>query len=224
MTGPSASTPTQADALFAARALACRRGLRRVFAGLDFALAPGGALILTGPNGSGKSSLLRVLAGLIPAEAGALTWQGAPVAADPEAHRARLAYLGHGDAVKLALTAGENLDFWIAVGGGEVSARDPALDAFGLRALADLPARYLSAGQRRRLALARIAAVPRALWLLDEPSIGLDDVAIESLRAAIARHRAANGVVVLATHAPLGIRDAASLDLARYAAARAEAA
>ncbi len=211
MTPPADSaTP---PALFAGKGLCCRRGGRDVFAGLDFALAAGEALVLTGPNGSGKSSLLRVMAGLLPPVAGRLFWQGAPVGEDREAHRARLAYLGHQDAVKPALGVAENLRFWIDFADGDPAAGEAALMRFDLQALALLPARYLSAGQRRRLALARVVAVPRALWLLDEPATGLDRQSVGALEHAIAAHRAAGGVVVASTHGGLAIAGAQHLDL-----------
>lgn len=184
-----------------------------MFAGIDFALGAGAALLLTGPNGSGKSSLLRLMAGLLPAAAGELSWQGLPVAGDREAHRARLAYLGHLDAVKPALGVAENLRFWIDVAGGDPGACEGALEQFDLRALAPTPARYLSAGQRRRLALARIVAVPRALWLLDEPSTGLDLRSVAALERAIQAHRARGGIAVVSTHAALNIPGALQLDL-----------
>jgi len=215
MIPPAASDPPAP--LFAGSGLACRRGGRAVFAGIDIALSQGDALVLTGPNGSGKSSLLRVLAGLLPPEAGALRWQGAPIDADREAHRARVAYLGHLDAVKPALGVAENLRFWIDFAGGDAAACEGALLQFDLGELAQLPARYLSAGQRRRLALARIVAVPRALWLLDEPSTGLDQRSVASLERAIAAHRAAGGIAVISTHAALTLAGAQHLDLGHAA-------
>jgi heme exporter protein A len=211
MTAPAASS-----AAFTGHDLACRRGGRVVFDGLDFALRPGDALVLVGPNGSGKSSLLRLMAGLLPPFLGELRWQGAATAADGEAHRARLAYLGHQDAVKPALGVAENLRFWIDLAGGDAQAFDAALRRFNLADLADTPARYLSAGQRRRLALARVVATPKALWLLDEPSTGLDARSVAALEAAIAAHRGQGGIVVLSTHIPLGLADARQLDLADY--------
>jgi len=163
--------------LFQGRSLACVRGERRVFQDLDFAVPPGGALVLTGANGSGKSSLLRLMAGLLHPTAGDLLWDGRPVAEDAEGHRARLHYLGHLDAVKPVLTLAENLAFWarlrVASGGGTLRIA-AALAAFDLTALAEAPGRRLSAGQRRRLALARLIAAPAELWLLDEPTVGLD--------------------------------------------------
>jgi heme exporter protein A len=213
MTASASPTPVAA---FTGNDLCCRRGGRVVFDGLDFALQPGEALVLVGPNGSGKSSLLRLMAGLLPPFMGALRWQGVAIAADAEAHRARLAYLGHLDAVKPALGVAENLRFWIDLAGGDAQALDAALGRFNLAELADTPARYLSAGQRRRLALARVVAVPKALWLLDEPSTGLDQRSVAALEAAIADHRRTGGIVVTSTHIPLALDGARSLDLSGY--------
>jgi heme exporter protein A len=201
---------------FAGHGLACRRGERLVFTGLDFTLAAGGALVLTGANGSGKSSLLRLMAGLTPPADGTLTWDGADVADDPAAHRARLHFVGHADALKPALTAAETLAFWCAMrGGGEIA---PALARFRLERLAATPCRFLSAGQRRRLALARLAASPAALWLLDEPLTGLDEEAVADLHDALAAHRAQGGRVVLSTHAALALADAVVLALGDFPA------
>lgn len=180
--------------------LACWRGERAVFAGLGLRVRPGGATLLLGQNGAGKSSLLRVLAGLLPAAAGRITWQGQDVREDPAAHARRLRYLGHLDALKPALTVRENLAFHAALTGGAV---EPALAALGLSALAELPGRMLSAGQRRRLALARLALAPAAIWLLDEPTLGLDAASVERLGALLAAHRAQGGLVIAATHLPL---------------------
>lgn len=193
-----------------ARELACLRGERVVFAGLSFALDAGGALLLTGANGAGKSSLLRLLAGLLAPAEGALLWQGEDALADRAAHARRLRYVGHGDALKPALTARENLGFFARLHGGEV---DAALDALGLSALAELPARVLSAGQKRRLGLARLALAPAPLWLLDEPTTGLDAASVERLGALLARHRAAGGMVAAATHLPVPLPGAAELRL-----------
>jgi len=203
--------PRLTAASLAATDLACLRGGRLVFAGLSFRLGPGGALVLTGPNGSGKSSLLRLVAGLVPAFAGTLDWTGAP---------GSIAYLGHQDAVKPALTVREALRVWAAlagVGAGE-GAVDAAIAAVGLEGLDDLPGRYLSAGQRRRLALARLELGRAALWLLDEPTLGLDAASVARLEARIARHRAAGGLVMLATHVPLALDGAGRLALEDYAA------
>lgn len=204
--------------LFAGRELVCVRGERTVFAGLDFALDAGEALVLTGPNGSGKSSLLRLMAGLLRPARGALTWDGAPISADREAHCARLHYVGHLDAIKPALSVRENLRFWAGLANGP-GAGDPgpALAGFGLEPLADIPARMLSAGQRRRLALARLLAAPAPLWLLDEPTVALDAESVGRLEAAVATHRADGGIVVLATHAGIALEPAQELHIARHA-------
>ena len=194
-----------------AAGLAAFRGERLVFRDLDFSLPPGGALVLTGPNGSGKSTLLRLLAGLLRPAAGELLWDGQDALADLPAHARRVAYVGHQDAVKLALTAGENLRFAVRLRGGEVGA---ALAAVGLAELADLPARMLSAGQRRRLALARLVLAGASLWLLDEPTLGLDAASVGQLGAMLEAHRSRGGMVVVATHLPLPLREPAELRLA----------
>jgi heme exporter protein A len=192
------------------RDLACLRGERAVLAGLSFRVAAGSAVLLTGANGAGKSTLLRLLAGLLRPAEGAILWRGEDVAADPAAHAARLRYLGHQDAVKPALTVVENLDFFARLWGGDVA---PALAALGLAPLADLPGRVLSSGQKRRVALARLALAPAPLWLLDEPTTGLDAASVERLRPLLASHRAAGGIVLAATHIPLPIENAEELRL-----------
>jgi heme exporter protein A len=192
-----------------AEGLAAFRGERLVFEGVGFSVAAGGALLLTGPNGAGKSTLLRLLAGLLRPEAGRLLWQGEDALADRIAHAGRVAYLGHLDAVKPGLTAAENLRFW-----GARPAIARALAAVDLTALADLPARLLSAGQKRRLALARLALSTAPIWLLDEPTLGLDAAAVGRLGILLARHRAGGGVVAAATHLPLPLPDAAVLVMA----------
>jgi heme exporter protein A len=189
--------------------LAAFRGERLVFSGVGFRVAWGGALVLTGPNGSGKSTLLRLLAGLVRAEAGRLLWQGEEALADLVTHGRRVAYLGHQDAVKPGLTAAENLRFW---GGREAVAR--ALAAVDLAALAELPARMLSAGQKRRLALARLVLTSAPIWLLDEPTLGLDAASVARFGGLLAAHREGGGVVVAATHLPLPLVGAAELALA----------
>jgi len=203
---------------FTGTGLACIRSERIVFAGLDFSVTPGEALVLSGPNGSGKSSLLRLMAGIARPAAGRIDWQGAPIADDPESFYADMHYVGHRDAVKQALSVRENLAFHCAL---RVAAPDieVALELTGLDALADLPARMLSAGQTRRLALARMLASPAPLWLLDEPTIALDPPSVERLIAAIADHRAADGIVVASTNAPLGIDDSESIDISDFVSA-----
>ncbi|MBB3896953.1 heme ABC exporter ATP-binding protein CcmA [Roseococcus suduntuyensis] len=197
-------------ALFTAQDLACWRAERLVFAEISFTLAPGEALLLTGANGAGKSSLLRVLAGLLPAAEGKLLWNNEDALADRVTHGARLRYLGHQDALKPALSAAENLGFYARLHGGDVPA---ALEALDLLPLADLPARVLSSGQKRRLALARLALAPCGLWLLDEPTVGLDTASVARLGPLLAAHRARGGMVIAATHLPLPLPDARELRL-----------
>lgn len=219
---PSAAFPRIG---FAGRKLACRRGERLVFRGLDFTLQAGGALILVGPNGSGKSSLLRVMAGLTPPTTGTLSWDGADVCKDREAHRARLHFIGHADALKPVLSAEEILRFWAGMRAtAKTDAPDigAALAQFGLGAAAQWPCLYLSAGQRRRLTLARLVASAAPLWLLDEPMTGLDSEAAAQLLAAIIAHRGSGGCVVLSTHAALDLAEAAVLSLADFRPTRAD--
>lgn len=193
-----------------AQNLAVFRGERLVFQNLSFAIAPGAALVLAGPNGSGKSTLLRLLAGLLSPVAGSLSWNGEDVFADRTGHAERVAYLGHQDAVQPGLSVLENLAFPARVSGGDAAA---ALAVHGLAALADLPARMLSAGQKRRLALARLSLSKGKLWLLDEPTLGLDTVSVERLGAVLAAHLEGGGMVIAATHLPLPLPQAAELRL-----------
>jgi heme exporter protein A len=194
--------------MFQGEDLRCVRGGRIVFEALSFALAPGAALLLTGPNGAGKSSLLRLMAGLTRPDHGTMTWEGETILAEPEAHAARLSYVGHLDAVKPALTVRENLAQW---GDGDI---DGAIARFGLNP--KLPARLLSAGQKRRLALARLVARPATLWLLDEPTVSLDKDSIANLMTLIAAHRAAGGMCAISTNVDLALTDANVLDLMRF--------
>lgn len=208
---------------FRGEALACVRGGRVVFSRLAFALDAGGALVLVGPNGSGKSSLLRLMAGLSRPAAGRLVWDEDPVTADPAAHRARLHYVGHFDAIKPALTARETLMFFAGQwhrAGDRAAFVERALDVVGIARLADVPARYFSAGQRRRLGLARLFVAPSPLWLLDEPKTALDAAAAGRLDAAIAAHRADGGMVVAAMHGEAFPEAATILDLAAFAGGR----
>lgn len=196
--------------MLAARDLAARRGERVVFAGLSLDAAPGEALLLLGANGAGKTTLLRLLAGLLRPEAGAVEWDGEDVAADRVGHARRTRWLGSLDAIKPALTPREDLGFWARLHGGDPTA---ALAATGLSALADLPCRVLSAGQRRRLALARLTLGDAALWLLDEPTLGLDAASVARLGGAFAAHRARGGIVVAATHLELPLPESRALAL-----------
>jgi heme exporter protein A len=207
---------------FGGNELACVRGERSVFSGLGFRVETGGALVLTGVNGSGKSSLLRLMAGLGRPAAGTLHWDGLDIAEDPAGHRVRTHYVGHLDAIKPVLTVAEQLAFWAAIRGcppGERAFRTKnALSRFGVAHVADLAGRYLSAGQRRRVNLARLLVAPAALWLLDEPATALDAGAVRLLEGEIARHRGDGGLVVLSTHGGQRPPDAATLDLSAFAA------
>lgn len=182
-----------------AKGLTCERGGRIVFRDVSLSLKPGQLMQLTGPNGSGKSSLLRLIAGLNEAQAGTIELAGgsADLTIGQQAH-----YVAHQEPVKSALSVEENLAFWRDfMGGGDV---DEALDAFDLSRLASYPAGLLSAGQKRRLALARIVLVPRLLWLLDEPTVGLDTASLERFVKVMAAQLGQGGMIIAATHVPLG--------------------
>jgi heme exporter protein A len=197
---------------FAGNDLTCIRGGRLVFKNLAFDLERGGALILRGPNGSGKSSLLRLMAGLGQAAAGRITWDDAAIGDDRAAHAERLHYIGHKNATKSALTARENLEFWAELRGSEPSVSE-AIEVFGLNRLADLPARLFSSGETRRLALSRLAANKATLWLLDEPTVGLDQTSVTCLSNLVRRHRTKGGMVVLSVHGPFALENSRTLDL-----------
>jgi heme exporter protein A len=198
---------------FAGEGLSCVRGDRLVFHDVGFAVHPGEVLILRGPNGAGKSTLLRVAATLLRAETGQLTWNGEDVAEDLDRHRRRLCFVAHADAVKPALTVRENIVDWVRIQGGEMDRVPAALEHFGISHLADTPAQYLSAGQRRRTGLARLAAMSAPLWLLDEPTVSLDDDGVACLQRVVGEHRAKGGMVMAATHIELGFGDSAVLRL-----------
>ncbi len=187
-----------ATAVLEVRDLTCERGGRRLFADLSFALGPGDVLVLRGPNGSGKTSLLRLVAGLLAPAAGRVRWRGRDTRDEPGPWRRAMAFAGHENPVKPALTARENLAFWIGLEGG--ASVDGALEALGLDGLADLPAAVLSAGQRRRLTLARLAARPGGCWLMDEPEAALDAASAARLADLVAAHRDRGGVTLVATH------------------------
>ncbi|MGA0562041.1 heme ABC exporter ATP-binding protein CcmA [Ancylobacter sp. VNQ12] len=204
-----------------AEGLACRRGVRQLFENLDFTLESGRALIVTGPNGTGKSSLLRLLAGLSAPAAGTVRLEGAR---EPEDFAEDVHYLGHLDAHKAALSAEENLAFWRDVLGRPALSIAEALEEVGLGGLGRLPVAVLSAGQKRRLALARLLVSDRPLWLLDEPTTALD-VAAQARFGVLARaHVGQGGLIVAATHAPLDLGSAQALDLGAYRPARPVAA
>jgi heme exporter protein A len=184
------------------RDVRCVRGGREVFAGLDFAASSGEALAVTGPNGSGKTSLLRMIAGLLTMAGGSIGLEGGEreLALPEQAH-----FLGHRDALKPALSVAENLSFWRDYLGGELFDAGKSLAAVGLDHAAQLPAAFLSAGQRRRLSIARLLAVRRPVWLLDEPTNALDSAGQSLFATLMGDHLARGGLIIAATHAPLGI-------------------
>src|SRR6202790_2018518 len=184
------------------RNVRCVRGGREVFSGLDFEVSSGEALAVSGPNGSGKTSLLRLVAGLLTMAGGSIDLEGgeAELTLPEQAH-----YLGHRDALKPALSVAENLAFWRDFLGGTRSDGRESLAAVGLDHAAQLPAAFLLAGQRRRLSIARLLAVRRPVWLLDEPTSALDAAGQSLFAALMADHLARGGLIVAATHAPLGI-------------------
>ena len=192
-------------------ALACRRGQKAIFSGISFALSGGEALLLLGPNGAGKSSLLRIMAGLLRPVAGQIVLEGG----DHDGTIAEQAhYLGHQDALKPSLSVVENLRFWTQfLGAGRGQTPLAALETVGLIELADLPAGYLSAGQRRRLSLARLICATRPVWLLDEPSAALDVNGQQRLSSVMHAHLGAGGIILAATLAPLGLGQAQVLRL-----------
>ncbi len=193
--------------------LACRRSGRRVFADLSFTVRPGEALAVTGRNGAGKSSLLALLCGRLRPDAGAIRLEGAGERALPEC----LHLVGHRDGLKGALTAGENLDIARDLLGEPAASAGQALEAVGLAHAAALPVAYLSAGQRRRVALARLLVARRPLWLLDEPTSALDAASQATLAGLMARHLADGGLIVAATHAPLDLEGVREIRIERAA-------
>jgi len=190
--------------------LGCVRGGRQVFRDLSFAVGAGQALVVTGPNGVGKSSLLRLIAGLVRPTQGQIALEDgdSELTIGEQAH-----YLGHQDALKPSLSVRENLGFWAALLGGDREKSDVALAAVGLGGLAQLPAIYLSAGQRRRLAVARLIAVERPIWLLDEPTSTLDAAAQAMLADLMRAHLAGRGLILVASHGAIGLDRAKELRL-----------
>lgn len=183
--------------------ISCARGARQVLQDVAFTLEPGDCLILRGPNGVGKSTLLRVLAGL-----------GQPVGGTLDINPDDVAYSGHLDAVKFQLTVRENLSFWAGVYGTDMTAE--VIDRFGLTQLADRLAANLSAGQKRRLGLARMTLSNRKIWLMDEPTTSLDAHHTALIAQSISEHCAAGGIAILSTHLDLDIPTAKTLDLAQF--------
>ncbi|MEM7505893.1 MAG: heme ABC exporter ATP-binding protein CcmA [Pseudomonadota bacterium] len=193
--------------------LACRRSGREVLRGVSFRLATGQAAALRGPNGVGKSTLLRVLAGLVPMTGGSVRLGEISLRKDQSAFQERLAYAGHLDAVKPALSVRENLALWSRIHDADAGKADGALAHFGLAAIASRSAGECSAGQKRRLGLARLAVLDKPLWLLDEPTVSLDTAAVALLAELVRAHLSAGGMALIATHADLGLGELPTLTL-----------
>lgn len=194
--------------MLTANDLECVRGTRRLFSGVSFALEPGECLLLQGPNGSGKTSLLRILCGLARPERGEVAWRGQPIGRLAEEFRAEVLYCGHANALKDDLTPLENLLAAAALEGVPVSVRQAreALAALGIERLERLPVRALSQGQKRRVALARLAITERALWILDEPLTSLDVGAAATLGGLLDGHLEQGGLAILTSHQPITLR------------------
>ena len=195
--------------------LACQRGGRTIFSQLSLEIAPGEAVVLRGPNGAGKSSLLRVIAGLIPAVSGDISFNGTP-SSNRDDFQGQLTYAGHLDAIKPQLTVAENLRFWAQLFGA--STLGQTMQDFRLEEIANRPAHACSAGQKRRLGLARIAVTSRPLWLLDEPTVSLDTETTQRFVATIDAHCAAGGMAFIATHIDLGLSAPRSFEMMPHVA------
>ena len=191
--------------------LSGERGGHAVFSGVDFSLGDGDSLIVTGPNGAGKSTLLRVIAGLLPEASGSVRVEGGGEAFPTVASASH--YLGHLNAMKPALTVAENLRFWRDFCGSPDLDVAEALETVGLGTIGHLPYGYLSTGQRRRAAIAKLLVSRRPVWLLDEPTAGLDRASETGFSALMAAHLDGGGIIVAATHLPLGIEGATVLEL-----------
>ena len=212
------------EGLFTVRALACARGDKTLFAGLSFHLNAGEALHVRGPNGLGKTTLLRALCGLSRPMRGDIRWRGERVSDLAEDFTAEVAYVGHLNGVQGELTALENLQTAARVflrrkdGDPQVEA---ALARVGLAAMADRPARHLSQGQKRRLALARLLVLRRPLWILDEPFTALDAASVEGLSSLIGEHMSTGGLALIVSHQAFDIPGIRDFELARFCKARA---
>jgi len=193
--------------------LSCQRGGRTIFSALSLDIAAGEAVILRGPNGAGKSTLLRVIAGLIPAQAGEISLNGTTFS-DRDDFQGQITYAGHLDAIKPQLTVAENLRFWAQL--FEAGTLAKTMQDFRLDEIADRPAHACSAGQKRRLGLARIAVTSRPLWLLDEPTVSLDTETTARFAATIDAHCAAGGMAFIATHIDLGLKAPRAFEMQPY--------
>lgn len=202
-----------------AEGLSAQRGEDLIFHDISFEIARGEALVVKGANGSGKSTLLRVLAGLLPAHSGSARLHAAPQPVERLAEASH--YLGHRNAMKRELTVEENLSFWKAFlgdfAGGAGASVEAAVEAVGLGGIAHLPFGYLSAGQQRRMAMAKLLVSWRPVWILDEPTAALDAAAEEMFAGLVTAHLARGGIAIAATHQPLGLEDVQELRMAGFA-------
>lgn len=201
------SLETDISAMLHANDLECHRGERRLFRGVDFQLRPGELLHVQGRNGSGKTSLLRMILGLLPPVHGEILWQGQNIREQADEYHAQLRYLGHHNGIKEELTPLENLQLSAALQGQPLD-HDQAINALadnGLSGREDLPCKYLSQGQKRRVALASLSAARQALWILDEPFVALDTHAIERLAKTLTTHLQRGGLIVMTTHQAVDI-------------------
>mgnify|MGYP002636842917 CR=1 FL=1 len=200
-------------AAFTGENIRCVRGERLVLDGAGFRLADGDALILKGANGAGKSTMLRLMAGLMRPVGGQILWDDAEIADDTTGHNRRMVYVGHADAIKPLLSVYENVAFWAELSGHAGATPEAAMQTFAIDHLQDLPARYLSAGQRRRVGLCRMLTQGAQLWLLDEPTTALDQATTDVLCGVIEGHRQNGGMVVISTHGEMALAETQTLGL-----------
>jgi heme exporter protein A len=215
MTANNSSFSASSTQALEARQLSCVRGERELFSGLDLQVFPGQCLHIRGENGVGKTSLLRLLTGLASPEAGEVLWGGLSIKKQALEYHGKLLFLGHRDALKEDLSAIENLRMYAAIDGITLSEQDmfSALWRFGLKGREDLPVNCLSAGQKKRVLMARMLTRRAQVWILDEPFNALDAHAVEELKGLIVEHLESDGLVVLTSHQPLAIHGLRVLDL-----------
>lgn len=215
MTAINSSFSASSPAALEARAISCVRGERELFSGLHLQVFAGQCLHIRGENGVGKTSLLRLLTGLASPDSGEVLWNGHPIKKEASEYHSKLLFLGHRDALKEDLSAIENLRMYTAIDGIALSERDAfsALWRFGLKGREDLPVNYLSAGQKKRVLMARMVTRRAQVWILDEPFNALDSHAAQELQGLIAEHLEGNGLVLLTSHQPLAIPGLRVLDL-----------
>ena len=203
---------------FFGKNISCIRGERLVFSDLNFSIEPGNALIITGNNGSGKTSLLRLMAGLSRPASGHINWQDGAIWDDPETHHIRLHFIGHLTALKSTLSVKENLETWSHLHGGRKKDIVGTIKKLNLEGLEDTHCQNLSAGQKQRASLARLAANDAPLWLLDEPTTALDAMSVDLLNSMIKKHIKGGGICVIATNTGLNVENCLELNMQDFAA------